>query len=855
MLPTDNTPPYDSPLAKRILAGDVTGVMDLVDAMDPAERMACLPNLAQLSTQRWHLIRPNPPVPSDTPHRRGHQEANLLFRAIEMARFLCDADLPRAEYWKHIGLEDIAAYKKRYVPAPSGPLTDKQLRGEHRWHYGHFIHRAIIAGLFERPQTEEYLQSLFFGDLRRDSNIVLRHVEADPGLPPYLLALFDREGPSDASFAAVEKYCHDPELRWSHAFLTLCERGVYTRNQLLDKTLGALACDWPQFKSSWFSRFHDMLAPTVDEMSALAPRYLALCHSHIAPTVGLALDATALLYKCGHVDDDQLCEALSAVVTSAVKSRVLSALELLGQAVKKTPAHAHRVSAIAAHALAHTGSDVQKKTITCLQAWGLNAEGQEVARGYLPFVSAVNQPALAKLVGCIQHSAADAAAPIPTATAPVAQVHLSPLHHSRALQPLTHIPDLVERMAYVLENPVDVDEWERVAEALVRLAPIPAHDHAAFLTLKKRARRLDWNTKPLAFALARLMACAVGGEDTAPGVMQIQPNEAINAQSFIAWRAHSLIAQAAKGLGLTPLSAPTHRGGFIDPRQLEARMAAYQQAGASLSASELAFARMRLMPTGANAMAALTFDWQVTSSDRNDGGYVFHTLDVNCSPQPQAGNDHDYAALLCAKHAKGMRRGNEHEASLIRFAASLQPADLEPFFAEAAHAIGNNLDWWEAQWQNRAYLDVLLEPSTNMFPMARLALGLALAGKEPGQTALAVDALARSVQDGRLGIAAMAGTLARLWATPLVKGPRYAKSLAAAAQVHATMPSAVFAMLCAMVEVHPEVPRKNLAPLLELMLELKLAHHEVLPINTHAALRAMRLSGKSKLAAQEILSR
>jgi hypothetical protein len=138
--------------------------------------------------------------------------------------------------------------------------------------------------------------------------------------------------------------------------------------------------------------------------------------------------------------------------------------------------------------------------------------------------------------------------------------------------------------------------------------------------------------------------------------------------------------------------------------------------------------------------------------------------------------------------------------------------------------------------------------------MAMLALGLALAGKEPGQTALAVDALARGVQDGRLDVAAMAGTLARLWTTPLVKGARYTKSLAAAAQVHATMPSAVFAMLCAMVEVDPKVPRKDLAQLLELMLELKLTHHEVLPITTHTALSTMRLSGKSKLAAQEILS-
>lgn len=848
---TDAEHQYDSPLEIRVLAGDVSGVMDLIDAMSPAERLDNLPSTARLSRNRWNLLRQDQPSPAGAPNRFDYQKVNLVFRAIEMARFMCQPDMPLADYWMHIGLEDISAFKARYQPAPSNQSFEKQLRGDHHWNYRNYVHRAVIAGLIERPQTDEYLQSLFFGDLRRDSNIVLRHVAADPGLAPYLLQLFDHEGSSDGSFAAVEKYCHEPELHWSHAFLTLCERGVYTRTQLLDKTLGALACDWPQFKSSWFSRFHERLAPTIDEMAAFAPRYLALCHSRIAPTVGLAVDAIALLYKAGHVDDAQLCEALQPVISSAVKGRVLSALELLGQVVKRAPERASAVSAIAVHALAHTGADVQKKAITYLQAWGLDADGQEAARNYAPFVSAVNQTALAKLAGGLGTLQAPAAPP--AASVPVPPANLSPLDPSRALIPLTQVPDLVERMAYVLENPADVDEWERVAEALVRMAPIPAQDHAAFLALKKRIKRLDWSTKPLGFAIARLMACALDGQGTRKEAMTLQPDQAVNTQNFIAWRTHSLIAQAATGLGLPPLSAPTHHGGFIDPRQLEARIAAYQQAGASISASEQAFARMRLPPANTDAKTPITFDWQVTSSDPNDGGYVFHTLHVTGSPKPHPIGDHDYATLLCAKHATGLRWGNEHEAAHIRFAASLQPADLEPFFAEAARALGNNLDWWEAEWQNRAYLDVLLEPTTPMTLMACLTLALALAGKEPGQTVLAVDALARGVQDGRLNTTALGETLARVWATPLVKGPRYGKSLAAAAQAHATMPAAVFALLCAMVEVNPEAPRKDMAPLLELLLELKLAHQLSLPPNTCAALAAMRLSGKSKAAAQSIL--
>jgi len=935
----DPQPAGDSPLEICILAGDLAGVMDLIDAMGPAERAASRPAIEKLIFARWRMLRPDPHDPANPRQALDKHSANRLFRAIELARFMCSAEHAPADYWMHIGVQDIAAFRQRYQPAPPSQPIDKLLRGEHNWHYRRHIHRAVVAGLVERPQTDEYLQSLFFGDLREESNIVLKHVDADPGVAPYLLQLFEHEGSSDGSFAAVEKYCHDPELTWTQAFLTLCERGVYTRAQLLDKTLGALACDWPQFKSGWFSRFHESLNPTVDEMAVHAGRYLALCHSRIAPTVSLAMDALARLYPAGHLDDEQVCEAMQPVLGSAVKGRVLSAFELLGQVVRNAPARATSVSALAAHALAHPGADVQKKTLACLQSWGLDAAGQEVVRGYLPFVSAINRAALGKLAGdaaatpdASAASPAGAASSTRLSTSPSvssgasAPDRLSPLADDRALKPLMHVADLVERMAYVLENPADVDEWERVADALVRLAPIPAADQAAFMALKKRARRLQWDAQPLGFALAQLMACALVGEGAAiahiPPAPPAGSDHGAGAHHFIAERVHGLMAQAATGLGLPAFSAATHRGGFIDPRQLAARVAACQQAGASPPLSEQVFALMRLVPAsvdadaareavqqaralkdqpllqalryalgdsvpvpsgaaaqalfvaaarirspgmddaptlaacpnlGPNGPAAAQLDWHVSSSEPNEGGYVFHTLHVSCTPQPQADGLHHTAMALCAKHLSYERWYTEGNASNIRFTASLQPSNLEPFFAEGAHAMGNNVDWWEAQWQNRAYLDVLLQTTTPMTPMARLLLALGLAGKEAGQAALAVDALANSVRDGRLDITAMGKTLARLWTMPLVKGPRFGKSLAAAAQAHASMPAAVFALLCAMVEVQPEAPRKDLAPLLELLLELKLALGLGVPDSTRTALQAMRLGGKSKLAVKAIL--
>ncbi|HOE40612.1 MAG TPA: DUF6493 family protein [Rhodoferax sp.] len=853
---TEANPFYSTALGRCILAGDITGVMNTLDAMPTSERTAALAGVQALLIDRWKLVRKPPASSASVAQTCDYDQANRLFRAVELARFMCAPDLPTCDYWMHIGVQDIATFRQRYRPALSGQPLEKQLRGEYGWHYRHHIHRAVVAGLLPRPDTEEYLQSLFFGDLRQESNVILKHFDADPALGPLYLALFEREGASDTSFAAVEKYCHDPALHWSTAFLTLCERGIYTRTQLLDKTLGALSCDWPQFKSGWFSRFHELLAPTVDEMTAFAARYLALCQSRIAPTVTLAMDAVTALYRAGALAEAPVCDALQAVVSSAVKGRVLSALELLGQIVKKDPGQGKRASGLALLALGHSAADVQKKAVACLKTWGLDAQGQEAAQTYLPLVAAVNQAPLRTLLGQLP---AATAAPrdtrLPSSAADssgaVALAPASPLDPARALAPLRQLPDLIEHLAYVFENPADVDAWERGAEALVRLAPLPPAAQAGFAALTKRAKRLKWDEKPLGFAMAQLMAIALGEN---PDLAALAPKTvALScAADFIAWRASSLVQLARQGLGLSPLSSPTNQGGFIDPQQLRARQAAFQRAGVEPPANEQELALMRVVPAiGKADVFDRKLTWSVSSSE---GEYVFHSLHIGVEPPIRPEMHAGLKAMLTAKHLTFGRWQTEGDGACIRFAASLMPNDLEPFFAEGAHALGNNLDWWEATWQNRAYLDVLLAPTTPMTPMARLMLAVALAGKEPGQTALAIDALANCLQDGRLLAHTMGDTLAAVWATPLVKGARLAKSLTAAAQAHAAMPGAVYQMLCAMVAASPEAPRKDGAPLLELMLELQLAQGLALPPDTRQVLTAMRLTGKGKAARLALLA-
>ncbi|OYU44808.1 MAG: hypothetical protein CFE44_10945, partial [Burkholderiales bacterium PBB4] len=720
---------YREPLGACILAGDIAGVMDTVDAMSSRERADALPGVLALMIDRWKLVRKRTEDGTGWAHAHDPDYANRLFRAVELARFMCTPDQPLADYWMHIGIQDIEAFKARYQPPRSATPLERQLRGEHGWHYRHHIHRAVVAGLLPRPDTEEYRDSLFFGDLRQASNVVLKHVDAAPGLAPHLLRLFEREGASDTSFAAVEKYCHDPALLWSTAFLTLCERGIYTRAQLLDQTLGALSCDWPQFKAGWFSRFHGSLKPSIEEMVPHAPRYLALCHSRIASTVGLAVEAVATLHRAGKLQLPELQDAMKPVLSSSTKAHVLAALEVLTQVVKADPTAAHRCSGLAVYALAHTAADVQKKTLHCVKLWGLDAEARVAAAAYLPLLAAVNQPVLRALLG--SEVVAATANPIaPTATAPTCYQPavvsaLSTVDASYAIAPLATIPELIESIAYVFENPVDIDAWERAAGALVCMAPLPTAARSAFAALQKRAKRLAWDTQPLAFALAQLMACALGDHSVtlAP---QVGTGDAGSSADFVVWRTRSLLALAQRGSGLLPLSTPTHRGGIVDAGQLSQRFAMHVQAGLLPEPQDHALALLRLPNPNHVAPQALGLTWSVTTSE---GDYPFQSLHIHSEPAARQSDGGLSGPSLTAKWLTHGQWQSERDAARIRFLASLRPGDLDAFYAEGAHALGNNLNWWEANWQNRAYLDVLLESSAPLPPMGCLLVAVALAGK------------------------------------------------------------------------------------------------------------------------------
>lgn len=843
-------------LEQAIHQGDYAATLACLQRLSPAERRASRESLSNMSDlidrsywAAWRYARQWADGEKGTPEQ---------YRALQAALVVCGEPKDFVGRVLHTCSLDVARFKGLCEQfdldfaawcAALQQLVETALEESPR--AIDTVQNLIGAGLIKRPTSEAYAVGLIAIPreiLWRGRSNIEELFSADPGLVQALLQLFEVEGTGEHNLAACDKYAKRPEWEWKNIFLKAIADGFYTRELLLEKTLGTLERDWPQFRAGWFSRFHEALAPTVDEMAPLASRYLGLCQSRIAPTVSFALSVLKALYAAKKVQGAALLSALEPVFYSSIKGQVDAALKLAEAVVKREPSLAQAASSVVQFGLVHEAADLQKKIIDRLVAWGVNEPTRESLAAHLENVASANRPALAKLIGVASEPAALESMAPPAFEGSGA---IDPLDPSRALVPLEDSDELVERIAFVLENSEAIDETERVMEALVRLSPLSDELRAKCAPVLKRSRKIlaRGESSKFAYQVSRLVVFVLTGEReaefTRPKSRHAQ-NDALY-DLFIERRIEDLIVQSAKGWALTPLSVATHRGGFIDPKVFAQRQAAYQALCAKdLKSEELlreaARAQHRLWPcvlaSTAGGYAWRIETWQTQSYD-NTQTHTHHRMKIKNG----AGEE--------------LESGYWSEVAAVRYHAAIEPGALERFFAQGCKSVANNLDWWGVEWENRGYIEMLLEPTTLMTaeqPMAVFLLALAIAGKEPGQTALAVDALVRSCQEGRLDVAALGVQLRALMATPIVLAKRYVKSLQAAVRADARLSPVVFDLLCEMVVADVEKPPKDLAALLELLLELALSSQQCLPESTRELLAAMTLSGKGRTVQKSLLA-
>lgn len=849
----------ENDLERAIQAGAPDTVRRLAAALGARERETLRPRLRllhkRLEVRRWK--------PKDPELLRwwGQPVTDAQAAALRTALYVCGSlqDV-HASYARDALLLPIAVEDR---PAWVAELAAETVSWRFEtWQAFH------LAGLCPRPQGEAYLLGLMAcARWRKDLDA---HLAADPGLfDGPLLRLLEIEGNADTSLAGVDKYSSSKLGTWTEFFLEQMQRGRIARAAVLDRLLAALECDWPQFRSGWFSRLHGLMQPRPEELAPRRARYLGLCHSRIPPTLGLALEALGDLQKAGQLPACELLPTLQAASGTAVKAHWELLLRLLTEAARQDPSHAPAAARVALLGLVLEAPPLQKKLLGFIESHG-DTDVRAGLADYLPFIAPSNQALAQSLLP-------QSAAPIPVAATelPPAQAPLSPLAPERRLTPIASLDELLERAAYLLENEQDCDELERVIAAMARLGPQVRAQAARFKPLLKRAARLK---KAMARDIAQFFWLALEGH-TLPAL----PNWAYHCQEhsghhLLVQRLAEVASWVRSGVACTPLAVATHRGGFIDPALLLQRHLDWPAALPEPSEREQACALHRLAPgpwpdvltqLGAlpptafrlafaavlqqGAATPRAYQWRYTSEAWQHGEQsgVHHRAFVE--PEPN-GAPNQLAWL--ARHQPGAYFGDgyrEHQTEgMVFYAASLQPAHREDVLAEGARRLSNNLDWWEAQWPNRAFLQLLLDPCTPMTPMALHCLAFGLAGKEPGQTAVAVDALVQATRQGRLQPEAIGRLLGELLNGPMLKPARLAKALAAAKRLDSLGPRLVLDVLHALVAALRSAP-KELGGLLELLHETGLELREPLPATAREGLAGLACTGRAKTLQKQLL--
>ncbi len=479
------------------------------------------------------------------------------------------------------------------------------------------------------------------------------------------------------------------------------------------------------------------------------------------------------------------------------------------------------------------------------------------------------------------------------------------LHPDARLSPIGSLEELVERSSAALENQGPPEELELVLEGVARFCNShPAGWEGITAPLRKRALALMEKTPGKAFRgdpRANLAAVVVSwlGAGKPRGITTARA-----VARFTAARCEELAQRVSAHQAGPLLAAPTHSGGWLDPQVLVNKHLELLGAGLTPGRLDLIQALLRLAPDRrAEALAsatpltgegadALRYALGGEVAEVGPDGALWVAAARARSPlandervdaaHPGLGPDAGQAARLLFRvfdsHGKAMPQpgllreptppkqpaadlptvllhtsAQWRDLPTLRWQALVWPQQRETWFGMGVQVFAGNLEWWEAEWGNRAFLESLLHPDTHPGPMAMLLLTLGLAAKEPGESSLATDVYAAMVRDGRLDGTNLGETLAILLDSGVIKTGRWAKTLGEVSRdsplVAETTRHALAAALCRTIQRKPA----DLTPLLELFEELtERASASVTSEATREVLKTLK-SGKAGQVARRLL--
>jgi hypothetical protein len=321
---------------------------------------------------------------------------------------------------------------------------------------------------------------------------------------------FEVEGGGEISLANFDKYMSGKiDGKWSTVLKGLADEGLLDRSRLLTASLEALNRGFTQYRAGWFSQFHEVLKPTVEERVERSALYLDLLASSVGPTVSLAIAALEKVQKAGKLEAASLIDNVAPALYASSARTVRSAVKLIKTAVASEPALAAQAVTIAAAGLEHPKTEIQELALGFLEtnAAALDDDARSAVTSRLEVVSPLLKSRCVDLCGkqpappqqdialetsdlTALRSAADrlpldfrTAAGIDDAlafasgqltrlpAAPFTGMDVPRLDPAGRIAPITGFAEWVDEALIAAEHPCELDRIERV---LCAAAPSPA---------------------------------------------------------------------------------------------------------------------------------------------------------------------------------------------------------------------------------------------------------------------------------------------------------------------------------------------------------------------------------------------
>jgi hypothetical protein len=683
--------------------------------------------------------------------------------------------------------------------------------------------RALVRdGLIPKQSADSYILGMIAAPDRRFAP--RRILEQDRGLlEDEVWRLFECEGSGELSLAAYDKYVQD-ENTWLESLRAMAADGTIDRARLLASALDALARDFAPFRAGWFSRLHEALKPTKAERIVLRERYLELLSSRVPATVSFAMKALVEVDKAGALDALAALDQLGKALEARDKGTAERALAILNKAARGAASDSvkARIAAVAARALAHGSADVQASGLDLL----------EDRAAVLDTYGAVLAPSVRAR---LEASGVEAES-----------IEASPIGEVQRVAAVVDAAELTELFAAVLENqgpPVDI---ERVIDGVARIG---APERLTASLARRAAKLLERRDRGQPRAALAGLALA-----WTRGIRTREPVVEDDLADFLMWRLWCVAQQAAQRQERPLLSLPTWPDGRIDPAELRRRIEMLPPGELETIAADrdslfhldLLQARLRAGEGLDASLPQTQLTWTKRSWEASGQTYFQHEFTLSVPNAPKRSR---FDPLLLSTSNFGA------PLEMKRWCATVCPVWREGWFAAGCRDLGNNLDWWSADWSTRAYLEPLADPHTAIGPMGGLLLALGLGAKEAGESMLAVDGLIAALGQGRLDGAALGRALVEAASSGAIKFARWSKQLGRAAQAGPPHAKAIFLAIEQLFESGHGIEAPDYFKLVEL--ERELAYQTRLRLSKPGAIRTLEsipTGGKTKRVIAALLS-